>query len=126
MRKSERNSNYPVPQLPPNKYYTDLFSKYEVPHGAIEDILLNALETTAPVVAVTAVPDASRGEKIVVVYTKDAGDVDSMQKIIEKANIPNLWKPSRDAYIMVEAIPMLGTGKTDLKALRSAAYAAMQ
>jgi acyl-[acyl-carrier-protein]-phospholipid O-acyltransferase/long-chain-fatty-acid--[acyl-carrier-protein] ligase len=96
-----------------------------VPHGAVEDIFANALQANEPVIAVTAVPDASRGEKIVVIYTKEAGTADILRGIMEAAQVPNLWKPSRDAYIMVDAIPMLGTGKTDLKAVRARACAAV-
>jgi hypothetical protein len=44
---------------------------------------------------------------------------------MQKAEVPNLWKPSRDAYIMAQAIPMLVTGETDLKALRARANSAV-
>jgi acyl-[acyl-carrier-protein]-phospholipid O-acyltransferase/long-chain-fatty-acid--[acyl-carrier-protein] ligase len=90
-----------------------------VPHGALEEILQNALGTYGEqVVAVTAVPDKKRGEKLVVLYTEQAGNHKDLQKAIETAGVPNLWKPSHDAYVKVDAIPVMGTGKTDLKAVR--------
>jgi acyl-[acyl-carrier-protein]-phospholipid O-acyltransferase/long-chain-fatty-acid--[acyl-carrier-protein] ligase len=90
-----------------------------VPHGAIEEILQNALGTYGEqVLAVTAVPDKRRGEKLVVLYTEPAGKPHDLQKILDLAGVPNLWKPSHDAYVKVNAIPVLGTGKTDLKSVR--------
>jgi len=96
-----------------------------VPHGAIEDVLASALGSSGPVVAVTAAPDEHRGEKIIVVYTQEAGPVETLRTIMEQAQVPNLWKPASDAYLLADAIPMLGTGKTDLKALRNLACSAM-
>jgi acyl-[acyl-carrier-protein]-phospholipid O-acyltransferase/long-chain-fatty-acid--[acyl-carrier-protein] ligase len=34
-----------------------------------------------------------------------------------KIGVPNLWIPSADSFLEVEAIPILGSGKTDLKAV---------
>lgn len=93
-----------------------------VPHGAIEDILMKALKTDEHVIAVTAVPDSVRGEKIAVLYTGQAGNPESLRLELDKANVPNLWKPGMDAFIKVEAIPALGTGKTDLKKVRELAW----
>jgi acyl-[acyl-carrier-protein]-phospholipid O-acyltransferase/long-chain-fatty-acid--[acyl-carrier-protein] ligase len=93
-----------------------------VPHGALEEILHAALGTYGEqVVAVTAVPDKRRGEKLVVLYTEPAGRPHDLQKILEKSGVPNLWKPSHDAYVKIDAIPVLGTGKTDLKSVRALA-----
>jgi acyl-[acyl-carrier-protein]-phospholipid O-acyltransferase/long-chain-fatty-acid--[acyl-carrier-protein] ligase len=97
-----------------------------IPHGALEDILAAALQTAAPAVAVTAVPDPHRGEKLVVLYTAEAGGASALQQTIAAADIPNLWKPSADAYLQVEKIPMLGTGKTDLKGIKTLAVAAFE
>jgi acyl-[acyl-carrier-protein]-phospholipid O-acyltransferase/long-chain-fatty-acid--[acyl-carrier-protein] ligase len=103
---------------------TDRLSRFSkiagemVPHGAIEEIFQNALKTNELVVAVTAIPDKRRGEKLIVLFTDQAGKPDDLQKIIERATVPNLWKPAHDAYAKVAAIPVLGTGKTDLKTIR--------
>jgi acyl-[acyl-carrier-protein]-phospholipid O-acyltransferase / long-chain-fatty-acid--[acyl-carrier-protein] ligase len=88
-----------------------------VPHGAVEEAILDGLGTTEPVAAVTAVADERRGERLVVVHTREA-DPRELRRIIEKSALPNLWKPDRDAYLAAEALPLLGSGKLDLQALR--------
>ena len=35
--------------------------------------------------------------------------------------LPNLFIPSNDSYLQVDELPMLGTGKLDLKALQQVA-----
>jgi acyl-[acyl-carrier-protein]-phospholipid O-acyltransferase / long-chain-fatty-acid--[acyl-carrier-protein] ligase len=104
---------------------TDRLSRFSkiggemVPHAALEEILQCALGTSGEqIVAVTAVPDLRRGEKLVVLYTDAAGGAQGLRTIVEKAGVPNLWKPANDAYARVDEIPVLGTGKTDLKAVR--------
>jgi len=92
-----------------------------VPHGALEDLFLTALGAAEQIVAVTAVPDERRGEKLVVLFTEQAGTAKDLAAIIKDAAVPNLWKPASDAYVKVDAIPVLGTGKTDLKSVRSLA-----
>lgn len=95
-----------------------------VPHGVIEDELHNRLEQTQ-VLAVTAVPDEKKGEKLVVVYTKEATDAETLHHFMSESSLPNLWKPGRDCYVEVESLPILGTGKLDLKGLREIAAAAV-
>ena len=49
--------------------------------------------------------------------------------VLEKlstADLPNLWKPKRDQFVKVEALPVLGTGKTDLRKVKEIAAAAEQ
>jgi acyl-[acyl-carrier-protein]-phospholipid O-acyltransferase/long-chain-fatty-acid--[acyl-carrier-protein] ligase len=109
---------------------TDRLSRFSkiggemVPHGVIEDELHNRLEQTQ-VLAVTSVPDEKKGEKLVVVYTKDATDAETLQRLMAESSLPNLWKPGRDCYVGVESLPILGTGKLDLKGLREIAAAAV-
>ena len=35
-----------------------------------------------------------------------------------EAGLPNIYLPGRDCFLQVEEIPVLGTGKLDLHALR--------
>jgi len=106
---------------------TDRLSRFSkiggemIPHGAIEDAFHKALGTDEQVVAVTAIPDETRGEKIVVLYTPGAGGEDNLRFIMEQADLPNLWKPGCDAYVPVDEIPILPTGKTDLKGIKTLA-----
>ncbi len=91
-----------------------------VPHGAVEDALHAALGATG-LVAVTGVPDEKRGEKLAVVFAREAGDAATLHMLMAAADLPNLWKPGRDCYVAVDALPILGTGKLDLKAVRETA-----
>jgi acyl-[acyl-carrier-protein]-phospholipid O-acyltransferase/long-chain-fatty-acid--[acyl-carrier-protein] ligase len=89
-----------------------------VPHMAIEDEYLRGLGRAEMLLAVTSVTDERRGERLIVLYTEAAGDPAALHALIEAAGIPNLWKPSRDAYHRIDAIPMTATGKLDVKGLR--------
>ena len=66
-------------------------------------------------------PDEKRGERLVVLCTPDAGTVEALQKIMAESELPNLWKPGNDSYFLIEALPMLGSGKLDLKGLKEKA-----
>jgi acyl-[acyl-carrier-protein]-phospholipid O-acyltransferase / long-chain-fatty-acid--[acyl-carrier-protein] ligase len=109
---------------------TDRLSRFSkiggemVPHGVVEDELHGRLGQGG-VLAVTAVPDEKKGEKLVVIFTKGAADAETLQRHLAESALPNLWKPGRDCYLEVEGLPMLGTGKLDLKGLREMALAAV-
>jgi acyl-[acyl-carrier-protein]-phospholipid O-acyltransferase/long-chain-fatty-acid--[acyl-carrier-protein] ligase len=103
---------------------TDRISRFSkiagemVPHGAVEEELHRILGATGQVLAVTSAPDEKKGEKLVVLYAPEAGDAAALAAALEKADLPNLWKPARDACFPIPALPILGTGKLDLKALK--------
>ncbi len=97
-----------------------------VPHGAIEDEYLRGLGKHEPVLAVASVPDEKKGERLVVMYTDAAGDPEKLREIIEKSPIPNLWKPAKNSYYKIDALPMTGTGKLDVKTLHKLARAAAE
>jgi len=89
-----------------------------VPHLAVEETLASGLKTMDRVVAVTSAADERKGEQLVVFYTAEAGDADALAGIAAQSPLPNLWRPRRDNYVRVEALPLLGSGKLDLKRLR--------
>jgi acyl-[acyl-carrier-protein]-phospholipid O-acyltransferase/long-chain-fatty-acid--[acyl-carrier-protein] ligase len=92
-----------------------------VPHLAIEEKLMEGLGAVNQVVAVAAAPDERKGEQLVVLYTDEAGETEKLQQIIEDCDIPNLWKPKKNNYFKVDAMPMLGSGKFDIKAIKDTA-----
>jgi len=92
-----------------------------VPHIAIEEALASELDTMQRAVAVTAAADERKGEQLVVFHTDEAGDADRLSAALERREVPNLWRPRRANYVRVEALPVLGSGKLDLKKLRSMA-----
>lgn len=90
-----------------------------VPHHAIEEEVQTALGGAETAVAVTAVPDDKRGERLVLVYVDTVTDEARLKQIMKESSLPNLWKPSR--YLAVGELPLLGTGKLDLKGLKELA-----
>lgn len=107
-------------------HITDRLSRFSkiggemVPHLAVESAILDAIETTEHCVAVTALPDAKRGERLYVLYTHEVTVPPAeIQKRLLAANLPRLWVPAAEDFLLVDAIPMLGTGKVDLRGLKA-------
>jgi acyl-[acyl-carrier-protein]-phospholipid O-acyltransferase/long-chain-fatty-acid--[acyl-carrier-protein] ligase len=67
---------------------------------------------------VTSVSDERKGEQLVVCYTETAGDVDRLVDIVRRSDLPNLWKPRRENFVKLDAIPVLASGKLDLRGVR--------
>ncbi len=99
-----------------------------VPHVLIEETLQKILggDDEHLQAAVTAVPDAKKGERLVVVHLPMKKTPEQIEKELSAAGLPNLFIPSPDSYIQVEQIPLLGTGKLDLKAVRHIALARLR
>jgi acyl-[acyl-carrier-protein]-phospholipid O-acyltransferase/long-chain-fatty-acid--[acyl-carrier-protein] ligase len=89
-----------------------------VPHGAIEEALRRGLGAPDAPVAVTAVPDTRRGERLAVAFAPEAGPVERLRAALHNADLPNLWKPDDNALVAVPELPLLGSGKLDLARLR--------
>ncbi len=96
-----------------------------VPHGRVEEALQQASGADSQVFAVTAVGDERKGEKLVVLTTLDDAEVDRALASLGGMGLPNLFIPRRENVVKVESIPMLGTGKLDLKAMRRVAEEAV-
>ncbi|MEM8946159.1 MAG: MFS transporter [Planctomycetota bacterium] len=67
--------------------------------------------------AVAAVPDNKKGERLVVIHTQLDQTPEEIVEHLKSAGLPNLFIPSTDSFLLVEEIPVLGTGKLDLKGL---------
>jgi acyl-[acyl-carrier-protein]-phospholipid O-acyltransferase/long-chain-fatty-acid--[acyl-carrier-protein] ligase len=93
-----------------------------VPHQMIEDELQAILGTTDLICAVTGVPDPRRGERLVVLHTRLSG-VDQCHLCSQLASrgLPNLWIPSERDFFEVAELPVLGTGKLDLRRVKELA-----
>lgn len=99
-----------------------------VPHVKVEEVLSKFLDDTPeddtddqPLAAVTAVPDQKKGERLIVLYATDKKSVDEMRQSLTDAGLPNLFIPSADSFLRVDALPVLGTGKVDLKGIKDLA-----
>jgi acyl-[acyl-carrier-protein]-phospholipid O-acyltransferase/long-chain-fatty-acid--[acyl-carrier-protein] ligase len=91
-----------------------------VPHMRIEEALQSLLHDSHTAV-VTSVPDASKGERIVAFHTDPAVTAQSLWEGLTASGLPRLWIPKREDLRFVEAIPTLGSGKVDLRAVREMA-----
>ncbi len=96
-----------------------------VPHGRIEEALHQALGATEQVFAVTAVGDEKKGERLVVLHVLDDDQVARALAGLAEQGLPNLFIPRRDSFVRVPALPMLGSGKLDLRALKAMAVDSM-
>jgi acyl-[acyl-carrier-protein]-phospholipid O-acyltransferase/long-chain-fatty-acid--[acyl-carrier-protein] ligase len=92
-----------------------------VPHGAVEDALHEAAGVADQSFAVTSVPDARKGEALAVLHTLEPARIEEVLERLNGADLPNLFVPRRDHFIRVDALPLLGTGKLDLKKMKAIA-----
>jgi acyl-[acyl-carrier-protein]-phospholipid O-acyltransferase/long-chain-fatty-acid--[acyl-carrier-protein] ligase len=90
-----------------------------VPLERLEDEIHDVLGLSGDrAVAVAAVPDAKRGERLVVLHLKEWGAKlkEAFDKLRGKG-LPNLWVPDVRDCFPVDAFPALGSGKLDLRGL---------
>jgi acyl-[acyl-carrier-protein]-phospholipid O-acyltransferase/long-chain-fatty-acid--[acyl-carrier-protein] ligase len=87
-----------------------------VPHGKIEHALMDADPGYA--YAVTGVSDPQKGERLLVVHNHPGLDIAAANARLKQMGFPNLWIPKMDAYHPVERLPLLGSGKLDLRGLQ--------
>ncbi|HEX6960487.1 MAG TPA: MFS transporter [Lacipirellula sp.] len=96
-----------------------------VPHLNVEEAIQQFVQggnQDEMLAVVTSVPDEKKGERLVVVHTK--GMTKKPAEVCEhlkSAGLPNLWIPGADSFMEVDEIPVLGTGKLDLKGLADVA-----
>jgi len=86
-----------------------------VPHEAIEQKIIDVLGLSGRderPVAIVGVQDEAKGEALVLLSAVDI-DVAELRKKLQEAGVPNLWIPKQVQRI--EAIPVLASGKLDLK-----------
>ena len=106
---------------------TDRLSRFSkiggemVPHIHIEEKLHELAGRTEQTFAVTAVPDQTKGERIVVIHTLPEAGLTPVLEKLKQSDLPALWKPKANQFVHVDRIPTLGTGKMDLRALRALA-----
>ena len=92
-----------------------------VPHGKVEEALHEAAESDVQVFAVTSIPDDKKGEQLVVLHMLDEAVIPGLLEKVAASGLPNLFIPRKDAFVKVEQLPVLGTGKLDLRALKRVA-----
>ncbi len=94
-----------------------------VPHIQIEETLAKLIGDIDEGLqaAVTAVPDSRKGERLVVLHRPMAVSPSDLCKGLADEGLPNIYIPSPDSFVQVDELPILGTGKLDLRRLKEIA-----
>ena len=93
-----------------------------VPHVRVEEVLHDLMGFTDQMLAVSGVPDETKGERLVVLHTLSDEQVNDLkEKLRASKDLPNLWKPNANNFHRIDEIPVLGTGKMDLRAIKQMA-----
>ena len=90
-----------------------------VPHLTIEEAVnaeLGAADGELMAV-VTAVPDRAKGERLIVFHLPTSHQPRDIVKTLADHGLPKLWIPSADSFAEIEELPILGSGKLDLRAI---------
>lgn len=95
-----------------------------VPHLLIEEGLAQIIgidDEEGFRAVVTAIVDERKGERIVVLHKAISKTPEELRKGLSELGFPNLYIPSEDSFFQVETIPVLGTGKLDLRGVKQMA-----
>jgi acyl-[acyl-carrier-protein]-phospholipid O-acyltransferase/long-chain-fatty-acid--[acyl-carrier-protein] ligase len=94
-----------------------------VPHIQVEEEINKIVGGDEDILtlAVSSVPDEKKGEKLIVLYTQLPEEPSAIVKKLIEAGLPSIYVPGIDGFIQVDAIPILGTGKLDLRGLQKLA-----
>ncbi len=104
---------------------TDRISRFSkvggemVPHLLVEDMIIKTCGD-APC-AVTGLPDERKGERLAVLYTDPTITPEELWRRLSETDLPKLWLPKLENIHRVEELPVLGTGKLDLRGVRTLA-----
>ncbi|HSB15259.1 MAG TPA: acyl-[ACP]--phospholipid O-acyltransferase [Bryobacteraceae bacterium] len=103
---------------------TDRLSRFSkiggemVPHGFVEEALQQAAGADMQVFAVTGIPDEKKGERLAVLHTLDESRIPDILDKVAAQGLSNLFIPSPHQFVKVESLPVLGTGKIDLRGVK--------
>ncbi|MBI3407162.1 MAG: AMP-binding protein [Planctomycetes bacterium] len=85
-----------------------------VPLEKVEEELHVVLGSSERLLAVTAIPDAKRGERIIVLHLPIQVSMTEICKQLGERGFPNLYLPSPRDFFQVPELPILGSGKLDI------------
>ena len=106
---------------------TDRLSRFSkiggemVPHVKIEEKLHALAGVRELTFAVTGVPDEKKGERLVVLHRLPEPELAELLKKLPQLDLPNLWVPKANQFFAITEMPLLGTGKLDLRKVRELA-----
>ena len=91
-----------------------------VPHVRVEEEIQRIVagdDAEDLMAVVTAVPDQRKGERLIVVHLPLPMSPSEACDRLKGLGLPNLWIPTPESFMEVEELPLLGSGKLDLKQL---------
>ena len=87
-----------------------------VPLEKIEEEIHAILNTSERLCAVTSIPDDRRGERLIVLHLPMNGlDPQQIWDRLTSQGMPNIYIPGPRDFFQVDELPVLGSGKLDLK-----------
>jgi acyl-[acyl-carrier-protein]-phospholipid O-acyltransferase/long-chain-fatty-acid--[acyl-carrier-protein] ligase len=104
---------------------TDRLSRFSkiggemVPHILVEEKLQEAAKSVERQFVVTSVPDEKKGEALAVLVAGYTGDLDQLWKDLNASDMPKLWVPARNLFLVADSIPLLGSGKVDMQSVNA-------
>jgi acyl-[acyl-carrier-protein]-phospholipid O-acyltransferase/long-chain-fatty-acid--[acyl-carrier-protein] ligase len=90
-----------------------------VPHLKVEEVISSLTDGAA--CAVTGLPDERKGERLAVLYTAPGLEPAELWHRLTETDLPKLWIPKQADMHPVAELPMLGTGKLDLRTVKARA-----
>jgi acyl-[acyl-carrier-protein]-phospholipid O-acyltransferase/long-chain-fatty-acid--[acyl-carrier-protein] ligase len=103
----------------------DRFSRFSkiagemVPHVRIEEAIAAVIGNSP--CAVAAVADEVRGERLVALYVCPGVTPAQLWQQLSESGLPRLWLPKRENLYPVEELPLLGSGKLNLREVKTRA-----
>ena len=70
---------------------------------------------------VTSVADDPKGEKLIVLHTELGVEVEEWLRRRRDSTLPKLRLPRKENFFAVDSLPILGSGKLDLKNVKETA-----
>ncbi len=92
-----------------------------VPHEVVEQAIADFRGSEEREIAVAGRSDAKRGERLVVFYTPEDLNPETVIEELRKKKLPNLWIPKAEDFVKIGHLPLLGSGKLDLAQLKQLA-----
>ena len=89
-----------------------------VPHEGVEDAITKFLHSETREVAVAGRSDKAKGERLVIFHVLENIDTAAIIAGLREAGLPNIWIPKSEDFVKVDSLPLLGSGKLDLLALK--------
>ncbi len=92
-----------------------------VPHIKVEEKLHELARVNELTFTVTGVADQRKGERLVVLHTLPPAALAQLITLLPQMGLPNLWIPKPSQFFHVDELPLLASGKLDLRKVRELA-----